>query len=361
MFIGSSFKKQDDLQEVNSASEEFEQVNDSNLEEVPEESESYSTNDEYGTLDDFRTVTTDANGVQSVQIGNAAPIGGMLDNSEVGQEEEETVVQQEVASSNTAAKEQYLESLAYAYELNSIAPDHEVSFNMGLIEAYEAWDNELNKIYGLLREKLSAEEMAALKKDELAWIKFRDKQVGDADTAGAWTVKERRIMLTEERTLYLIDMYFDEPSTMKYVQLADETGNIREKPSIDSKVVFNGVMGDMFTYLQEKVNTADGRTWYKVEYSSGLIGYISHAVSNLTNETPKYVRIMEDGTKIRSYPSLDADIIDTRDKGSIFDYSNDQTYAADGRVWLRVDYGNEYAYISQKVGTMTRSWGFDEF
>lgn len=279
----------------------------------------------------------------------------------IDKEEGQTVRQEQGYSSNIAAKEQYLESLAYAYELDENAPNHEVSFNMGLGEAHEAWDNELNKIYGLLREKLSAEKMAALKKDELAWIKFRDRQVGDADTAGSWTVKERRILLTEERTLYLIDMYFDEPSSMRYVQLADEAGNIRQKPAIDSKVVYSGVMGDMFTYLQEKVNTADGRTWYKVEYSSGLVGYISHAVSNLTNETPKYVRLMEDNTKIRISPSLEADIITTGNRDQVFDYNDEQTHAADGRIWLRIDYADKYGYISQKVGTMTRSWGYEEF
>lgn len=351
-FIGSSFGEKDVTEEVSNAIEEIETEDGPKWGEVT-----------YGSLDEYKTVVTDANGVESVQIGEALPMVDMLANSLIGQEteEEEAVTQKEEISSNAESKVRYLESLQYAYDLWSNAADDEISFNHGLSEAYGAWDNELNKIYGLLKEKLSVEEMASLKKDELAWIKFRDKQAGDPDVMGRWTTKEIRIDLTIERTLYLIDMYFDEPSSMKYVQLADETGNIRENPAIDSKIVFNGIMGDMFTYLQKKFDTADGRTWYKVEYSSGLVGYISHAVSNLTNEIPRYVRLMEDDTKIRSAQSLEADIISTGYKDQLLEYSNDRTYTSDGRIWLRVNYANEYGYVSQKVATITRSMRSGEF
>lgn len=351
-FIGSSLGKEDVLEEVSDASEEFEASDEPKWGEVT-----------YGNLDTYKTVVTDVNGVESVQIGEAPPMVDMLANSLIGQEteEEETVTQKEEISSNAEAKARYLESLQSAYDLSEEASSAD-SYTQGILAAYEAWDNELNKIYGLLKEKLSAEKMAALKKDELDWIKFRKVQAGDPDVVGAITTRETRLDLTTKRTLYLIDMYFDEPSSMKYVQLADETGNIREKPSIDSKIVFNGRMGDMFTYLQKKVNTADGRTWYKVEYSSGLVGYISHAVSNLTNEIPPYVRLMEDDTKIRSAPSLEADSINEGNfKDQIVDYSNDRTYASDGRIWLRVKYASEYGYVSQKVATMTRFTGFGEF
>ncbi|MCG7377377.1 DUF1311 domain-containing protein [Paenibacillus sp. ACRSA] len=122
---------------------------------------------------------------------------------------EEVSPQTDTISENDAEKIFYLESIQYAEELIDIAPEAS-SYSIGLREADEAWDNELNRIYGLLRKKLSSEEMEVLKKDELAWIKARDKEVGDPEEVGVWTALEVRIRLTKERTLYLIDMYFDD-------------------------------------------------------------------------------------------------------------------------------------------------------
>lgn len=41
-------------------------------------------------------------------------------------------------------------------------------------EEYRAADAELNKVYGQLAGVLDAEDKAALKESELAWIKYRD-------------------------------------------------------------------------------------------------------------------------------------------------------------------------------------------
>lgn len=154
-----------------------------------------------------------------------------------------------------------------------------------------------------------------------------------------------------------VDVIADQASGMSYVQLADTEGNVREQPSIDSKLVHSGKQGDVFVYLQEKVNTSDGRTWYKVEYGSGSVGYISRAVSNLINEFPSYVRLIENGTNIRSEPSINAPVIHTGQKNDTFYFSADKTYTQDGRTWLHVWLPNdEYGYVSQKVATMTTAY-----
>lgn len=143
-------------------------------------------------------------------------------------------------------------------------------------------------------------------------------------------------------------------SGMTYVQLANKDGNVRAQADINSKVVHSGHLGDVFIYLQEKVNTADGRTWYKVEYGSGSVGYISRAVANLTNEMPSYVRLIENGTNIRSEPNINSTVIYTGSKNEVLYYSYDKTYTKDGRTWLHVYLGGEtYGYVSQKVATMT--------
>ncbi|MER2192449.1 MAG: SH3 domain-containing protein [Solibacillus sp.] len=153
------------------------------------------------------------------------------------------------------------------------------------------------------------------------------------------------------------DVIADQASGMSYVQLAEAEGNVREQPSVDSKLVHSGKQGDVFVYLQEKVNTSDGRTWYKVEYGSGSVGYISRAVSNLTNEFPSYVRLIENGTNIRSEPSINAPVIHTGQKNDTFYFSADKTYTQDGRTWLHIWLPNDqYGYVSQKVATMTTAY-----
>ena len=57
--------------------------------------------------------------------------------------------------------------------------DNEMS-TQGMVEclgaAYEAWDSALNEVYGRLRGSLSAEEAAALRDAQRAWIAFRDAE-----------------------------------------------------------------------------------------------------------------------------------------------------------------------------------------
>lgn len=43
------------------------------------------------------------------------------------------------------------------------------------------WDDELNRVYGLLRSKLKPEAQKALKTSQLAWIKYRDLEFENID------------------------------------------------------------------------------------------------------------------------------------------------------------------------------------
>ncbi|QTA79627.1 Lysozyme inhibitor N-terminal domain-containing protein [Desulfonema limicola] len=43
------------------------------------------------------------------------------------------------------------------------------------------WDDELNRVYGLLRSKLKPEAQKALKNSQLAWIKYRDLEFENID------------------------------------------------------------------------------------------------------------------------------------------------------------------------------------
>lgn len=206
------------------------------------------------------------------------------------------------------------------------------------------------KLEAAMNYEGGSELLTTIAKDTLAMATESDM---DTENVSEKPVEENK----NSNPAKTVDVISDKASGMQYVQLANEKGNVREQPSIDSKVVHSGKLGDVFVYLQEKVNTPDGRTWYKVEYSSGYIGYISRAVSNLTNEIPSYVRLTENGTNIRSAPSLDATILYTGQKNDTFYFSNDKTYTKDGRTWLHIWLPNgQYGYVSQKVATMTTAY-----
>lgn len=117
------------------------------------------------------------------------------------------------ASDNLKAKQDYLATLTDIHLLWEAAySEAGTSGEMKemLWDTYDLWDAELNKIYGLLEEKLPPEEMVALRQEQRAWIKERDEQTGNPVEIGYLTQIEILNDLAKERTLYLIDLYFDE-------------------------------------------------------------------------------------------------------------------------------------------------------
>lgn len=106
-------------------------------------------------------------------------------------------------------KERYLESISYANQMyEEIGLNH--SYKVALIDTLDAWDKELNIIYGLLREKLPAAEMEQLKQEQRLWIKKRDAEAGNPDEVGGFTTLEIKLEYTKDRTNALIDLYFSE-------------------------------------------------------------------------------------------------------------------------------------------------------
>lgn len=109
-------------------------------------------------------------------------------------------------------KQIYLDTVLYADDaLQSVRAaeyDNTSDYEEALSAPYELWDNELNRIYGLLKEKLSTQEMDALRVEQRAWIKTRDKD-SNPDLVGTLEEKEILNEYTKDRTLYLIDLYFD--------------------------------------------------------------------------------------------------------------------------------------------------------
>jgi uncharacterized protein YecT (DUF1311 family) len=78
---------------------------------------------------------------------------------------------------------------------------------------YEAWDDLLNEIYGVLEKQLSAEEMSQLREEQRDWITHRDKTAKEASLeyeGGTMEQLEYVTVLaneTKERCYELVEVY----------------------------------------------------------------------------------------------------------------------------------------------------------
>ncbi|MBB4825056.1 uncharacterized protein YecT (DUF1311 family) [Sporosarcina luteola] len=80
-------------------------------------------------------------------------------------------------------------------------------------ERYEKWDVELNRIYGLLKEQLSSEQMDQLREEQRAWMEQRDEKAKKSSLAyqgGSMESLEyvaTQASLTRERCYELVAKY----------------------------------------------------------------------------------------------------------------------------------------------------------
>ena len=87
---------------------------------------------------------------------------------------------------------------------------------------YKSWDAELNRIYGLLEKKLPATQMEQLRQDERQWMTIRDKNAARDDES---QTKDAGLGdLTQNRTLYLIDLYFGDTSQPTTTDIVNRYG-----------------------------------------------------------------------------------------------------------------------------------------
>lgn len=118
--------------------------------------------------------------------------------------------------SNSALKNKYLAELdALSKEDEAIHATAGTTKEMKIAasKSYELWDAELNKIYGVLKQNLSKNEMEALKQKQRQWINYRDSQAEEAfnsvgrGTMGPLLEMETKASLTKDRCYELVDLY----------------------------------------------------------------------------------------------------------------------------------------------------------
>lgn len=117
---------------------------------------------------------------------------------------------------------EYLNSLKYLDKLEENI--NSASTTRGMVDASDetvkAWDNELNTIYSLLINKLSADNTEKLRTEQQLWLNEREKIANDAvaqyDGASTSIVFYNTSIIesTKQRTLELISRYFNHDNTM---------------------------------------------------------------------------------------------------------------------------------------------------
>ncbi|WP_188456039.1 lysozyme inhibitor LprI family protein [Virgibacillus oceani] len=80
-------------------------------------------------------------------------------------------------------------------------------------ERYKNWDEELNEIYGVLKEQLPAEQMDKLREEQRSWVKHRDEAAKEASlkykggTTESLEYVATQASLTRERCYTLVAKY----------------------------------------------------------------------------------------------------------------------------------------------------------
>lgn len=86
---------------------------------------------------------------------------------------------------------------------------------------------------------------------------------------------------TVPENMKFLPKYDRHPEALNYVFFKTETGNIREFPTVESKVIKTGKFNEKFKALGKVVY--QGNTWYKVELTDGREGYISKQIVEFRN------------------------------------------------------------------------------
>ncbi|GCF74005.1 DUF1311 domain-containing protein [Bacillus cereus] len=104
--------------------------------------------------------------------------------------------------------EESLKKLDYLYE-NGITTE----MKEGEVKRYDAWDQALNEIYGVLKKQLSTSEMNTLREKQREWIKYRDRKAeeawnesGQGTLSGIATISSKATS-TRERCYQLVEQY----------------------------------------------------------------------------------------------------------------------------------------------------------
>ncbi|WP_124728091.1 SH3 domain-containing protein [Staphylospora marina] len=129
------------------------------------------------------------------------------------------------------------------------------------------------------------------------------------------------------------------------VVISVNRANVRQQPSLSSKVLYVANKGTKFTL------TGDSKEWFRVRLSNGSTAYLHHSVaqkagsgnSSFTPASGK-VAISVNRANVRQQPSLSSKVLYVATKGTTF------TLTGDSKEWFRVRLSNgSTAYLHHSV------------
>ncbi|MCA1040063.1 DUF1311 domain-containing protein [Bacillus infantis] len=136
-------------------------------------------------------------------------------------EDNSSVKEEEPPANDTenSLKEEYLQKLnASKKEADALEAADSSTYALKKVEndRWEIWDDRLNEIYGVLQDRLPAEEMESLREEQRDWLKERDARALEASLKYKGGTQEHLeyvavlANLTEERCYELVETYMNE-------------------------------------------------------------------------------------------------------------------------------------------------------
>ena len=142
------------------------------------------------------------------------PASDNLSNEEAESETKPSIDKPE-EENRVLTQEQYLKKLNEMEEAdrNEAAGTTTVELENQETDRFEKWDDELNRIYGLLQEQLSSEQMERLRREQQEWVQRRDEKAKKSSLeyqGGSMEALEYvavQASLTKERCYELVAKY----------------------------------------------------------------------------------------------------------------------------------------------------------
>lgn len=191
------------------------EISEASEENLPEIEESAGEADESTTIGDA---------AESAAIGDA---GAGADESPAAKENQ--------AYNEYLDSLQYLDKMEEKFRLANTTRD----MRSAASENLTAWDTELNKIYRLLGDKLSEKQMEELRAVQRQWIEERDRQAEqsaaefEGGTLAPVAYTHTLLDCTKQRTLELIDIYFDRRTDFSFAKIDQDPAEHTNDPSME--------------------------------------------------------------------------------------------------------------------------------
>ena len=160
-------------------------------------------------------------------------------------------------------------------------------------------------------------------------------------------------------------------TTSLYVR-ATASVNVRSGPGLSYSDMGTLTKGEQVDYLGNTAVDDRGVLWYRVQYYSFGVGWVSSIYATLVNSGdtgvttyPKqtstgdgaYVKATGGKSNLRSGPGLDYTDIGTIQKGETAAYLGEQSTDERGVVWYKVRYNGKTGWVSSRYTTLTNDGG----